>query len=101
MPKLTHSGLSLSVFASRIATSKPVWDKRMRLYRYDRFAAGQIKGAEDPEQYEIDENKGLMKINWPPFNKAEVIERELAVRFQRGGVTRLADLNGWIRGACD
>ena len=48
----------------------------MRMYRYDRYAAGQIKGAEDPEQYEVDEGKGLIKINWPPFAKAERIERE-------------------------
>jgi hypothetical protein len=74
--------LSFSVFASRIATSKPVWDKRMRLYRYDRFAAGQIKGAEDPDQYEIDESKGLIKILWPPFTKAETIERESRMTIQ-------------------
>lgn len=48
------------------------------MFRYDRFAAGQIKGAEDPEQYEVDEKKGLIKIDWPPFNKADKLERELS-----------------------
>jgi hypothetical protein len=71
-----HRSEPSSVFASRIATSKPVWDKRLRLFRYDRFAAGRIRGTDDESKYEVDEDKGLIKVNWVGFDKAEVVERE-------------------------
>lgn len=75
------SAQTSSVFASRIATSKPVWDKRLRLFRYDRFAAGRIRGTEDESKYEVDEDKGLIKVNWVAFDKAEVVEREWSQGF--------------------
>lgn len=53
------------VFASRIGTSAPVWNKKKHLFEHNRFAAGKLIGTDDPEKYELDASTGKMRIPWP------------------------------------
>ncbi|KAI5451954.1 hypothetical protein NCC49_001254 [Naganishia albida] len=56
-----------SVFATRLSTSKPVFDQHIRQFRYDRYAAKLDNGSMDA--YEVDAERGLMKIEWPEIRK--------------------------------
>ncbi|KAJ9128334.1 hypothetical protein QFC24_000627 [Naganishia onofrii] len=59
-----------SVFATRLATSSPVFDKMIRQFRYDRFASKLDNGSIDA--YDVDPVRGLMKIPWPDIRKKKL-----------------------------
>ncbi|KAJ9125565.1 hypothetical protein QFC22_000527 [Naganishia vaughanmartiniae] len=59
-----------SVFATRLATSSPVFDKMIRQFRYDRFASKLENGSTDA--YDVDPERGLVKIPWPDIRKKKL-----------------------------
>lgn len=66
-----------SVFATRLATSKPIFDQHIRQFRYDRFAAKLDNGS--MEAYEVDAVRGLMKVPWPELRKKDLGAGECCV----------------------
>lgn len=66
--------LTCSVFASRLATSTPYFNKGMRRLEWDRYAA-KLTG---PSDHAPDPERGLVRIPWPAPPLAKAPEREFA-----------------------